>query len=542
MAKITSKASLVQNTNLFLHIADFGGSDIALADAGGGSWTLTSTAEIADWGATSGPDANGIYNRGLVVGDEITLSHMGNAANEGITGTVTTVASNVLTFNNASSTPVAESNSANINVLATKKTYQFVEAGGLDFQDGVQGIILHSKLVDMWDTLDLDKYFKPFASIEPRAKSMANVYGWEPHDQDTIDAIRDTALEIRNLPTDSAHKIYALWRSGDLHNVGDRQTTGDQFYFWPSSDAAMDPPTAAVMKGSINQLFLIYDAAGADNRFSNGVTWFTRCAEPLKTIVMEEHQVDYAEIMPVSAANALDPKLTVSDASGAPYNDVDYTNNTLVQSHLVDGVSHDFDAVVDANVDNTNANETNEVVHNRINWMLRQSTDINSGDGGQMRGDKQWPITSFTGDIFTVQGYLNDFNAAQRNNLRVVDDGGITRQWPSILTLIITAGSLAVGGTFSIYHKSSYGTSAAVLFQNESDVNQQDIAITGSDSIVMAYSTYNVDGHTPNTPLDIVIAYNRPGFIEPDTVEATLDGSNLTVALPLTADPSYTAA
>jgi hypothetical protein len=57
----------------------------------------------------------------------------------------------------------------------------------------------------------------------------------------------------------------------------------------------------------------------------------------------------------------------------------------------------------------------------------------------------------------------------------------------------------------------------------------------------VAYSTYNVDGHSPGTPIDVIVSYNRPGFIEPDNVEAQLSGANLTVALALTADPSYIA-
>jgi len=545
MAKIIAKASLVQNSNLFLHIADFGADDVSIVDDTGGVYTLTSTADIADWSATGAADADGVIKRGLVAGDEVTLSHMGNSADEGKTATVDSISTNALTIsdiNGVAGTLTVGAAGTGINVLATKKTFQFVEAGGLDFQDGVQGLILASKLVDMWDTLDLDVYYRPFTSIEPRAKSIAAVYGWEGHDADTIAAIRDTAMEYRANPTAVARKIYALWRSGDLHNVGDRQLTGDQFYFWPSSDADATAPTAAVMKGSVNQLFLIYDADGADNRFTNGgITWYTRCAQPLKTIVMEEHEVTYAEIMPVSAANGLDPKLTVDDASGAPYDNVNYTNNSAVQAHDVNSVSYDFDAAIDADVA-TSGSETNEVVHNRINWELRQTADMNNGDGGSMRGDKQWPITAFSGDIFTVQGYLIDYNATQRNNLRVVDDGGTTRQWPATLAITVTSGALGVGGEFSIYHKDTFGTSDATIFQDETPTDMVNQAISGSDQIIMAFSSYAVDGHTPGEDLDIVIAYNNPGSIEPDTTEVTLDGANVTVALPLTADPSYTAA
>lgn len=535
MAKIESKAGLTGGTNLFLHIADKGGTDVSLTNVAGIEWTISSA--TAAWTTTGAADADGIVNRGIVVGDVITLSHMGTAANEGFQGTVTGVTATDITVDyiadSAAGVPVDEVAGSDINVLAFKKTYQFAEAGGLSFIDGVQGIVLASELVDMWDTLDLDKYDRPFTSIEPRAKSLASLNGWEPHDLDTQNAIRDTALEIRDSATAAARKIYALWRSGDL----DEST--DQFYFWPSSDAALTAPTGAVMTGYINQLFLIYDADGADNRNTNGgITWFTRCAEVGKTIVMQEHVVSYAEIMPVSAANAIDPKLVASDVTigaGGIYANIDITNATLDYSGDVDGTPYDFDILIEGD------SQLNQTVHEKVNYLLRQPTDINQSADEVMRGDKQWPITSFSGEVFTIQGYLANFNSAQRNDLRVVDVNSITRQWPSIMTLIVNAAAIAIGGTFSIFHSDTYGTNDAVYFQNESAVEQKDVSITGSNSVVMAYSTYSVNGHTGGEPLPVTITYNRPGFIEPDKITATLSGSNLSVSIAPTPDPSYIA-
>ena len=79
------------------------------------------------------------------------------------------------------------------------------------------------------------------------------------------------------------------------------------------------------------------------------------------------------------------------------------------------------------------------------------------------------------------------------------------------------------------------------MFQNENDINQQDITIASSVDIVMAYSTYAVDGHTGGQPLPITISYNRPGFIEPDIITTTLSGANVTATISPTADPSYIA-
>lgn len=191
-----------------------------------------------------------------------------------------------------------------------------------------------------------------FTSIEPRAKALANKDGWEPHDFDTLNAIRDTALEIRPDATSAYTKSYALLRStGSLHE------TTDQMTFWSDNDAWDTAPNQAVMTGYLNQLVLIHDVPNAvDNRG----TWYSRCAEAGKTIVMESHDLQYAEIYPVSANNGIDPKLAdpgsgvpyTSDATiaaGGDYANIQYYSDVDgIYSGDVDGTPYDFYGYVDA--------------------------------------------------------------------------------------------------------------------------------------------------------------------------------------------------
>lgn len=541
MAKITSKADLTLGTNLKLHIADKGASDLVIVDNGDGTGTITSTAEIADFASSS--ELTGIVNRGIVVGDILTLSHTGNVLNEGLQVTVTDVTTNVITYDDID-TLTDESNGTDVNIVATSKTYQFLEAGGLSFIDGVAGVVLASEMVDLWDATDLDIYDPAFTSIEPRAKSMASINGWEPHDVDTLKALRDIALEIRATSGTGANKVYACLRSGALN------APTDQFTLWPSTDAWDTAPTLATTTGYINELVLIYDAAGSDNRFSNGgITWITRCAEEGKTIIMEEFELDYAEITPVSAANAIDPKLTVADgvvSAGGDYANILYYSNddgtdTITYSGDVNSVAYDFTGYVDGDL------KTNEKVHAKINYLWRQPTNINSDAGSgttteELRGDKQWPMTVFVGDGFTVQSYLVDYNAGQRNNLTVVDSTGNLRSWPIIYTLVINADPAAYTGELSLIHADTFGTSAAVYLQDETPTDQKDILIEsdGQQSIVIAYSTYAVDGHTPGDPIDLILTWNRPGFIEPGNLSFTVSGDTSVSIVPK-ADPSYIA-
>lgn len=532
MAKVTSKATLVLGTNYKYHLVDFQGIDIVV-DATGGNITSTTT----DFTASS--ETAGIVKRAIEIGDVVKLSNTSNASNEGVTATVTAVAANSLavTFNGS---PVDEVAGSDINITAFKKTYQFLEAGGLSLTDGVSGLVWASKTVDDWDATDLDIYDPIYTSIEPRAKSIASTNGWEPHDTVTLKAIKDTALEVRPDANSAATKIYALPRSGNTAEAT------DQFTYWPNTQAALDAPLVAVNQGFINELVLIFDSVNAiDNR---GV-WNFRCLEPGKTHLQEQITMEYAEIYPVNSQNGFDPKLAdgagsqlVSDATvgagGVYANILTYQDIDSQYDGDVDSVLYSFLGYVDAD------SQANQDVHTKIHYLLRQPTNINSDvTGPDLRGDKQPPITTFLGDQMTVdQYYLLNYNDAERNNLRVVDDSGNTQSWPQILTLTVVGDSLAIGGTFSVIHEDTFGASSVTYLQNDSSLNQKDVVITSAVNIVVPYSTYNVDGHPAGTPLPLRISYNRPGFIEPRNGSVTLSGSNVTFNISSIADPSYTAA
>jgi len=537
MSKIISKSALILGDNVKFHIGDKGGTDIAIADNGDGTSTITST--TTDFTASS--ESGGIVSRAFVVDDIISLHHTSNAQNEGYQGKVTAVSANSMTLEDVSGAAANESAGADINLLTFKKTFEFLESNGLSFIDGVMGIVFASWCVDLWDATDMDRYPSVFTSIEPRAKSLAAKDGWEPHNDDTLYAIRDSALEIRETADAAYTRAYALLRS-----TSDLYDTTDQFYFWGSMEPEMNAPRAAVMTGYVNQLVLIHDKITI---YDDRGLWYIRCAEPGKTIIMESIDLQYAEIYPVSANNAIDPKLA-DPATGTPYhtdseieNGADYQNILYyvdvdgIYEGDVDGTLYDFAGYIDGD------NKAHQIIHEKVNWLLRQPTNINSdASGDAIRGDKHTILTSFSGNVFTVECYLENYPASERNDLRLVDINGIVRSWPSIVALTIRSPDLLVGGKFSIYHKDSFGSSSAVPLVDENDVPQEDIPAQSSVGIVIAYGSYDNDGHTPGTPIDCTLAWGRPGYVEPGTTEFSIEGVNLVVPLQPKADPSYTTA
>ena len=533
MAKIVAKADLVLNTNYKYHLVDFQGTDITI-DATGSEITSIST----DF--TASVEEDGVTKRAIVVGDILELSNTGVKANEEAKIEVTSVAANVIGFTVVSGAMADEAAGSDINVQAFKKTYEFLEAGGLSFVDGVGSAYWYSRVVDDWDGLSFDRYDKIFTSIEPRAKSLASLNGWEPHNDDTLFALRDMALEIRDTAASAARRVYFCARSGDLHAPTDR------FYFWPASDAEMTAPSPAVTAGYINQLILLVDS---DNAIDNRGNWTFRCLEPGKTPLQETIDIQYAEISPVGSQNSIDPKLAdpstgdqlVSDATvsaGGIYANIELSVDAdEAYDGDVNGSLYTFKGFIEEDT------KTNEDVHTKIHYALRQPTNINAdATGPDIRGDKAPPITSFSGDLLSLDDfYPLNYNTAQRNFINPIDSSGTAQAWPSIYTLSIPADAVSIGGTFSVFHRDTHGLSNAVYLQDEASVEQKDIAIIAQTDIVIAFSTYNVDEHTPGTPLPLVLAWNKPGSIEPDNKSFIMEAANQSQAITPTIDPSYVA-
>ena len=610
MAKIITKAALIIGSNYKLHLLDKQGTDIAISQTAD---TITST--VVDFTASS--ETAGIVKRAVRVGDRIKLSNTANAANEGAEAIVDSVAANSLGVTWITGGVVDEVAGADINIVAFIKEFEFLEAGGLSFVDGVDGITWASKVVDDWDVTDLDIYPRMFTSIEPRAKSSAALNGWRPLNLDTVNSIRGSALEIRPDANTAATQIYPLLRtSGLLHEATDQMT------YWSENDAELGAPNNFVMTGYADQLVKVYDrdidnnvisgatqanpvvidletghglvagdkieindvvgmvelngntyevanegvnsvellgvdglaytpyVSGGDFAIDNRGTWNYRCLVHGKTHLQDTIDAQYAEIYPVANNNGLDPKL--SDGAGTPLV-LDATilaggiyANILLNEDVdsqydgdVDSILYSFLGYVDAD------SEDNQTVHTKTHYLLRQTVNINNdGTGRVIRGDKAPAITVFLGEQMSViHYYLLNYNEAERNLLRVVDDGDVERAWPTIRAITVTAAELAQGGTFSLIHKDTYGASLPTYLQNDIAVDQKDITIAASVVIVVAYSTYNVGGHTPDTPIALVLTWNRAGFIEPD-FDDTIVLSNSDIIAPInpTADPSYSAA
>lgn len=541
MAKITNQSGLTLGTNLLLHIQSVQGTDIAVTAASGSNCTLTSS--TTDFTATG--TVGGIVASGFQIGDIVTLSGS-NDTNEG-EAEVSSVAANSLGLINHTGTPANIGAGQTINVQRKAKTIEFVEAGGLNFIDGVEGSALHSVLVTLWNTNDLDRYDPPTGSIEPRAKAMRLLNSWDFHNASTINAIRGSAFQVQETLADAATKIYALVKAPAT--VG----TGGTWRFWSDGDPELDPPAVAVTPQIMDQLVLILDSV---NSIDKRGLWYFRTNDPGKTIAMQGLTLNFAETYTVTESNQIDPKLAdgtgtplVSDgtiSAGGIYANIgpsEPTGSSVTRN--IDGSNYDFqrDIIFDS--------QDTQTVHIKMDWLMRQTININlDGTGPDRRGDKQFPYTGFVGDVFTLQGFGQGFQAADQNNLRFVDLTSAVRSFNTIAAYNLLCPQSFVDASpnprVTVWVADTHGGLAAdaVVVDDNGAVAQQDVEITGpTTSISYAYSTFAGGGHTPGTDLEILVSYNQPGVAESAVFGPFTIGPNTTQSFQLspTLDPSYVA-
>ena len=248
----------------------------------------------------------------------------------------------------------------------------------------------------------------------------------------------------------------------------------------------------------------------------------------------------------VAVAIGADTKLTLTTLVNA-INDVGVSlavnAGQGVHSNLVEGISYDF------------ANETEfdskdyKDVHTKLNWLLRQSTDINQDVAGpDLRGDKQFPISVFVGNTQTLDGFPLNFLTTNSNDMDLLDQCDVVREFNTIASFTVVVPQSFIDGTpppqITIYVADTHGSSSAALVSNAAAVVQKDIVLTAAEtSISFAYSTFSGGGHTPNTPLDIAISFNQPDVAEAEVFFGNTIEANTTQRFQLapSVDPSYIA-
>jgi hypothetical protein len=209
----------------------------------------------------------------------------------------------------------------------------------------------------------------------------------------------------------------------------------------------------------------------------------------------------------------------------------------------IGGTQYPFRIIIDGN------SASLEEVYTKIQYLLRQNTDIDEG-AGTVTGKTANSLCYFVGDtLYTTQGvYIDNLLNVDSNRIVFTDYNNVQRTNPFTSAGTITANSFLVGAGsyYRMYFTSlpgasnDYGESGAITVK---DASTSDITGTISSNSIPFNFDYdnNVQGgRTSGTEATVTIVAGRPGYAKPVVATGIVSRSKtISIALVAEADRAY---
>ena len=443
-----------------------------------------------------------------------------------------------------------------ITINTGAKTFTLVEAGNLVAKDGVTGNALWAKFVDLWATGTTYKpYPFPMNVLDARSGQyefgvdpQGAYNGWKPANDTTRQMIRDAGWsEYSNAGVLNRQYVGIVALASGF-------ASGAQFYYQRASGGTAYNFT---FTDAPNEGIQVYGDASNGN-FDNRTYFKMFLREYNYTYddavlgdVGETGTGAYKVALPISVGSDL--KITAADGSmgsGVYANiDIEYfgTNQTGY-----DIGAYPFRVVID----NTTANATLEQIYTKVQYLLRQNSDIDTG-AGSVTGKTANSLCYFVGDtLYTTTGvFIDGVIADDLNRVVFLDQNDVERTYPYASAGTLTFSSnLTTGGTgyYRMYFTNDdaganagndYGTSGAITVNDASAT-----AIQGTISGSSISFTYDYDGNvqrgTGSDGVDapITVIAGNPGYAKPVVATGTISRSKgISISLSAETDRAYIA-
>lgn len=163
-----------------------------------------------------------------------------------------------------------------------------------------------------------------------------------------------------------------------------------------------------------------------------------------------------------------------------------------------------FSVIVDGNVDDTDNNALKQEIYEKVQYSLRQNTDIDAG-AGTVTGKTADDLLEFVGDTLVTQPgvYIDDFNSADTNSITFTDANGAAQTFPFVAAGSILFNDVAQADTdgfkYTVFFTNDdaganagndFGTAAAVIIDDNSSTDIDGTA-TATASVSFDYDYDN---------------------------------------------------
>jgi hypothetical protein len=230
--------------------------------------------------------------------------------------------------------------------------------------------------------------------------------------------------------------------------------------------------------------------------------------------------------------------------SGAPYSGITVAYYTANQARTINSVSKNFKIVINGN------SATLEQIYAKVQYLLRQATDINTGgtDGVKI-GKIQSDLLTFVGDtLVTSQSvYIDNILGTDSNRIEFYDDTNtkFTNPYTAAGTMNFNSVLVGAGSSYRLMYTApagagnDYGEAGAITVKNSLNVD-----ITGTISAASIGFDFDYDnstaGGTAGTDKAVTLIGIRPGFGKFAVATGTLSRSKgISLSLVAEADRVY---
>jgi hypothetical protein len=328
--------------------------------------------------------------------------------------------------------------------------------------------------------------------------------------------------------------------------------TGAQLYYQRN---ASDAPTNFTFTDEVNEGIQVYgDSGNGDFDKRDYFQAFVReYSKKYKASTLSDtgQLTTGAFTVNVLLSNEDDLKITADDTTvGAdtPYTGIDVEFFGSNQNKTIGGGSYPFRKIIDGN------NATLEQIYTKVQYLLRQDSDIDSG-AGTVTGKTAGELCYFVGDtLYTTLGvFIENILSADLNRIVFVDQNGVQRTYPYASAGILSFNSfLAQGGTgyYIMYFTNDdagsnlgydYGTANAITVNNATAA-----AISGAISSSQISFTYDYDGNiqrgaaSAGDDAPITIVAGNKGIAKPVVATGTITRSKgISISLVAEQDRAY---
>lgn len=403
-----------------------------------------------------------------------------------------------------------------ITIDEAARTFTLVVAGNLVAKDGVTLQALYSKFVELWATASYQDSPFPMYAIDALSGQFqfgtdgATFSGWKPANDATRQMLRDGGWSEYSAAGALLRQYVGIVGLGPV-------SAGAQLYY--QRDAA-DAATNFTFTDQANEGIQVYgDAANGNFDKRAYFKGFVReQGKKFKDSVLADtgKTGTGAYLVNLLLSNEDDLKITANDAamSGAPYSSITVTYFGADQTRTLGGTGYPFRVIIDG------AGATLEQIYTKVQYLLRQAGDIDSG-AGTVLGKTAAALLAFVGDTLqtTTGVYIDNVAPADSNRVEFRDQNGVIRTNPFTAAGTITANAVLVGAgsSYRLMYSApagagnDYGEAGAVTVNDASGT-----PITGAISASPIAFTFDYDGNTQagyagGTDRPVTLIGIRPG-------------------------------